>query len=405
MSKNSNNRLQYALYVFTLGMLCAFAPMCSDMYLPSLPEIVSYFDSNPAQVQFSLTASFLGLALGQIVIGPISDAYGRIKPLLFCLVIFTLSSLACALSPNVWIFVFFRLLQGLSAAGGIVLTRSIACDRFKGNELTSFMSFLMAINSLGPILGPIVGSLVVTYFTWQVIFFILVVWGIILIYLTKFHVPESLAVEKREKSALVSILKMKTDLLNLKFMLTVFSLSFVMGGFFSYLAASPFVFQKVYGFTPVEYSFTFAFIAVCITIIASSAGRLSRRLSELKVVVFAYVLLLISGIGVLIISFIRPESFVPVLVCLAVYCSMMGLSQSAGFGVVMSFKKGGAGSASGIFGVMYFLIGSLVSPLVGVMGELSMIPFGINLSVCAILAIALLYFATRIKDKNVSESN
>lgn len=404
MSKNSNNRLQYALYVFTLGMLCAFAPMCSDMYLPSLPEIVTYFASNPAQVQFSLTASFLGLALGQIVIGPISDAYGRIKPLLVCLVIFTLSSLACALSPNVWIFVFFRLLQGLSAAGGVVLTRSIACDRFKGNELTSFMSFLMAINSLGPILGPIVGSLVVTYFTWQMIFFILVVWGIILIYLTKFHVPESLAVEKREKSALVSILKMKTDLLNLKFMLTVFSLSFVMGGFFSYLAASPFVFQKVYGFSPVEYSFTFAFIAVCITIIASSAGRLSRRLSELKVVAFAYALLLISGIGVLIISFIRPESFVPVLVCLAVYCSMMGLSQSAGFGVVMSFKKGGAGSASGIFGVMYFLIGSLVSPLVGVMGELSMIPFGINLSVCAILAIALLYFAIRIKDKNVSES-
>ena len=413
MSKNSNSRLQNAIYVFTLGMLCAFAPMCSDMYLPSLPEIVTYFDSNPAQVQFSLTASFLGLALGQIVIGPVSDAYGRIKPLLVCLVIFTLSSLACALSPNVWSFVFFRLLQGLSAAGGIVLTRSIACDRFKGNELTSFMSFLMAINSLGPILGPIVGSLVVTYFAWQVIFFILVGWGLILIYLTKFHVPESLAEAKREKSALISILKMKTDLLNLKFMLTVFSLSFVMGGFFSYLAASPFVFQKVYGFTPIEYSFTFAFISICISIIASTSGRLSRRLSELKVVIIAYVLLLISGIGVLIISFVRPESFVPVLVCLAIYCAMMGLFQSAShcynsskaadFGVVMSFKKGGAGSASGIFGVMYFLIGSLVSPLVGVMGELSMIPFGINLSVCAILAIVFLYFAVRIKDENNSE--
>lgn len=403
MTKNSNNRLQYAIYVFTLGMLCAFAPMCSDMYLPSLPEIVTYFDSNPAQVQFSLTASFLGLAIGQIVVGPVSDAYGRIKPLLFCLVIFTLSSLACALSPNIWSFIFFRLLQGLSAAGGIVLTRSIACDRFKGNELTSFMSFLMAINSLGPILGPIVGSLVVTYFSWPVIFFILVGWGIVLLYLTKFHVPESLAVEKREKSALVSILKMKTDLLNLKFMLTVFSLSFVMGGFFSYLAASPFVFQKVYGFTPFEYSLTFAFIAVCISIIASSAGRLSRRLSELKVVFIAYLLLLISGAGVLIISFVKPDTFVPILVCLAVYCSMMGLSQSAGFGVVMSFKKGGAGAASGIFGVMYFFIGSLVSPLVGLMGELSMIPFGLNLSVCAVLAIVLLYIATRIKNENRSE--
>ena len=170
---------------------------------------------------------------------------------------------------------------------------------------------------------------------------------------------------------------MKTDLLNLKFMLTVFSLSFVMGGFFSYLAASPFVFQKVYGFTPVEYSFTFAFIAICISIIASSAGRLSRRLHE---------------------------SFVPILGCLAIYCAMMGLSQSAVFGVVISFKKGGAGSASGIFGVMYFLIGSLVSPFVGVMGELSMIPFGINLSVCAILAIVFLYFAVRIKDENNSEA-
>lgn len=184
--------------------------------------------------------------------------------------------------------------------------------------------------------------------------FILVGWGLILIYLTKFHVPESLPVDKREKNALVSILRMKTDLLNLKFMLTVFSLSFVMGGFFSYLAASPFVFQKVYGFTPIEYSFTFAFIAICISIIASSAGRLSRRLSELKVVIIAYVLLLISGIGVLIISLVQPESFVPILGCLAIYCAMMGLSQSAGFGVVISFKKGGAGSASGIFGVMYF---------------------------------------------------
>ena len=94
----------------------------------------------------------------------------------------------------------------------------------------------------------------------------------------------------------------------------------------------------------------------------------------------------------------------PILGCLAIYCAMMGLSQSAGFGVVISFKKGGAGSASGIFGVMYFLIGSLVSPLVGVMGELSMIPFGINLSVCAILAIVFLYFAVRIKDENNSEA-
>ena len=115
------------------------------------------------------------------------------------------------------------------------------------------MSFLMAINSLGPILGPIVGSFVLSISTWQTIFYILVVWGILLLVLSKGFVDETLVVEKRAKSVIDSLRQMKTDILNLKFMLTAISLSFIMGGFFSYLAASPFVFQVIYGFTPGEF--------------------------------------------------------------------------------------------------------------------------------------------------------
>ena len=146
------------------------------------------------------------------------------------------------------------------------------------------MSFLMAINSLGPILGPIVGSFVLSISTWQTIFYILVVWGILLLVLSKGFVDETLVVEKRAKSVIDSLRQMKTDILNLKFMLTAISLSFIMGGFFSYLAASPFVFQVIYGFTLFESSLTFAAIAIFLATIASQAGRFARRTSDLKVV-------------------------------------------------------------------------------------------------------------------------
>ena len=168
----TKKKISNGIYLFTLGMLCAFAPMCSDMYLPALPMLMEYFNTNPATVQMSLTASFIGLAVGQLFIGPI--------------------------------------------------------------------------------LGPIVGSFVLSISTWQTIFYILVVWGILLLVLSKGFVDETLVVEKRAKSVIDSLRQMKTDILNLKFMLTAISLSFIMGGFFSYLAASPFVFQVIYPLTGCE---------------------------------------------------------------------------------------------------------------------------------------------------------
>ena len=259
------------------------------------------------------------------------------------------------------------------------------------------MSFLMAINSLGPILGPIVGSFVLSISTWQTIFYILVVWGILLLVLSKGFVDETLVVEKRAKSVIDSLRQMKTDILNLKFMLTAISLSFIMGGFFSYLAASPFVFQVIYGFTLFEYSLTFAAIAIFLATIASQAGRFARRTSDLKVVIFAYTLMILAGLSVLIEAIVVPESHWFVFVSLAIYCAMMGTSQSAGFSVFMSFRKGGAGAASGIFGVLNFLFGALCSPLVGLLGEKSMLPLGLNLFVCAILATLLLLVALKLK--------
>lgn len=388
-----------AWFVFTLGMLCAFAPMCTDIYLPALPMVMETFNTIPSLAQSSLTATFLGLSIGQLIIGPLSDAYGRLKPLYISLVLFAISSYICSICPTISVFIAFRIIQGMCASGGIVLTRSIACDLYKGHELTSFMSFLMSINSIAPVLAPILGSVILNFCSWEVIFVILCIWGVLMFILAKLFVKESLPKEKRQASALSSLILLKTDFLNLKFMLMSLSLSFIMAGFFSYLAASPFVFQKIYNFTPFEFSITFAFVSVCITIVAAFSGRFSKIFTEIKVVKFAFYILILSGFCVIVESILKPQSFVFILASLSVYCAMMGLSQSAGFGVVMSFKQGGAGSASGLFGVLYFALGSLISPLVGVMGEKSSLPLGLNLFFCAIIALVLLNLALRIKHK------
>lgn len=387
----------YAAYVVTLGLLCAFAPMCTDLYLPALPTIKDYFDTSASLVQLSLTASFFGLALGQFLIGPISDVYGRVKPLVVTLLFFVISSFLCSIANSAESFILFRLVQGISAAGGIVLTRSIACDKFKGYKLTSFMSFLMAINSIAPILAPIIGSFIISFATWQALFYVLTGWGVLLILQTVLFVDESLDKNKRAKSIKDSIVLMKADLFNVRFMLVCIAFAMIMGGFFSYLAASPFVFQSIYGFTPFEYSLTFALVSLCVSAIAPFSGTFAKRFSNINTSRCAIILMIVSGLIAMIIALSPPQSFIPILLVFCVYCSMMGFSMSCGFSIAMEFKKGGAGAASGIFGVMYFVIGSLISPFVGIFGENSMIPLAFNLLFCAILALVFLELSKRLK--------
>lgn len=396
-TNKSGSTLRYVVYLFALGMLCAFGPLCTDIYLPGLPDISTYFGADPSVTQLSLTTAFLGLALGQVFVGPISDAVGRRIPLYISLVVFVVTSFLCAASSSIWMLIVFRFIQGMAGSGGLVLSRSIACDRFQGPELAKFMSLLMTINSVAPIVGPILGSLIITFASWQVIFIALAGWGILLVALCAWDVPESLPVEKREGHIVDSFVGMFKECLNLRFMLYVFSFSFVMAGFFGYLSASPFVFQVIYEFTPFQYSLVFGSIAICVSVTAMLAGRLVRRMGEIRIIVIAYIVMLLAALDVAACAFIEPASFVPVVAGLLVFCAMMGASQTAGFSVVMSVKKGGAGSASGLYGVMNFLFGAMATPLMGIMGDRSMVPLGLCLLICSLLAMWLFVWARRVR--------
>lgn len=384
-------------YIVILGMLCAFPPMCTDIYLPALPDISQHFKSDPSLVQLSLTASLLGLAIGQVIIGPISDSYGRRKPLLLSLVFFAITSFLCAQANDIYELIVFRLFQGLSASGGVVLSRSIACDKFKGASLAQFMSLLMAINSIAPILGPIMGSFIITFLSWEYIFYFLTVWGIFLAACSFADIPESHFPSANEKRVFKSIINMLKELTNIRFLFFVISLSLVMGAFFSYLSASPFVFQVIYGYTPLQFSLGFGLIAAFISVSALFAGRLVSRMGEVAVAYGAYLVMLVAAVVILACAILEPESSIILYIALMIFFGMMGAVNTAGFSIVMESRRGGAGAASGIFGVTTYIFGAMTSPLMGIMGEHSMIPLGVSIFVCTLLAIITFKVGLNIK--------
>ena len=357
--------------IIMLAMLAAFGPFCTDLYLPALPAITRELHTDAAAMQLTLTTSFLGLALGQLLIGPISDAYGRKRPLYVSLIVFALSSVVCALAPNITALIIARFFQGLAGAGGIVLSRAIACDLYSGARLTQFMSLLMTINSLAPILGPICGSLLATYFDWPALFIFLALWGALLLVASFKAIDETLPQEKRSPQIKEAIWDLGRELKNPPFICLALALSLISGVFFGYLAASPFIFQEIFGLTPLEYSLVFALNAICVTLGANAAAW---RIPERTIACASLLILLLAPLGLLLEITLELHSFSLVAVSLALFVVMNGAAQSTGFTEVMAVRQGGAGAATGLFGVLSFFFGALTAPLVGLMGETSMVP-------------------------------
>src|SRR5699024_208827 len=167
-------------FAVLLGLLAAMGPLTIDMYLPSFPTIAESFDTTASLVQVSLTACLLGIGMGQLVFGPMSDVYGRKKPLIFSLIGYGIASAICMFSPTITAFIAARFLQGFAASAGIVISRAIVRDSFSGRALTKFFATLMLINNLAPILAPIFGGMVLAFTEWKGIFATLSVVGFLL---------------------------------------------------------------------------------------------------------------------------------------------------------------------------------------------------------------------------------
>lgn len=377
---NNIEPIQRTLAAIILGTLAAIAPLCTDLYLPAFPIVSHSLNATASQVQLSLTASLLGIAVGQLFIGPCSDIIGRRKPLLLSLLLFMLSSFLCAVSTSILELIILRFIQGLAGSGGIVLSRAIACDMYQGNELTKFFSLLMMINGIAPIASPVMGGQILKFTNWQGIFFFLGICGVLMLLAVFFKMPESLPKEKRSNGSLLSSFNAFGKLLkNDNFMCYVLIHSLVISGLFGYIAASPFVLQQIYGLSAESFSLCFAINGLGIMLFAQITGRISIRFNDMKILGWGLTISLIASLLILLTALLKITEVWLMIIPLFFMVSCVGITTTTSFSLAIATQANNAGSAAGIIGVSSFILGALASPLVGIGGGDSAIPMGIVL--------------------------
>lgn len=347
--------------VLLLGVLSAFGPFVVDLYLPSLPQLASFFETSASMTQLTLTTAMIGLAVGQLLLGPLSDKFGRKKPLIISLVIYIISTVLIVFSPNIETMIVLRVIQGLSSAGSVVISRAIATDLYRGREMTRFFGLLMTINGIAPIISPILGSLLLEYISWKGVFVFLALIGVVVLFFC-FRLKESLSVENRlQGSIFATFSTFGVIIKNRLFMSYVGIESFLLGAMFAYIAASPFILQSFYGLSAFIFSLCFGANGAALVIGANIGGKLPNR-QALAIGVLAFVVAALYTIAVLIIQphwlFVEIGFFAMLL--------LMGITFPAISTLAMESERQYAGSASALLGFAPFFLGGIVSPLVGI---------------------------------------
>lgn len=346
----------------TLGMLTAFGPFVTDFYLPVLPEMTGYFHTTPALASMSLTAGMIGLAAGQLFIGPLTDKYGRKRILVGSMLLFVVASLLCIFSGDIFMFNAMRVLQGLAGAGGIVIAKSMSADMYTGRELASFMALLGAINGIAPVCAPVVGGLMAGVTSWTGVFAVILAVGLVLMVCSMF-LPETLQPANRIRK---SVIKVYGNLFrvfrNSRFTLSVMAEMACFFMFFAYIASSPFIMQQVYHLSPLGYSLCFGLNAFMIGVGAAMATRFRSQGTCLR----------FGGLGMLagtlLLAFLLNTAMPLWIVMLAYIYTLIcfGLMQPPLTAIALDSERDNAGAASAIFGASGFVAGALSSPLVGI---------------------------------------
>ncbi len=390
MIKSTNVTCRSLLFLEgMLGLLSAFGPLVMDMYLAAFPKIAVFYCTEPSMVQLSLTACTVGLACGQFVFGAVSDAFGRKQPLLASLLLYILASFICMESPSITVFVVMRFFQGLAAAGGVVISRSITADHYTGTALAKMYGAIGMINGLSTIVAPMFGGIVIDVWGWKTVFLLLLVIGVVML-LGTLGLPESLPVISRQKlNPSTFVQSMRKVVVNRNFSLPTVQYGFVMAMIFINLASGPFI-MNGYGLTVGQISLVFGVNALAL---ALAAGMVSRCKSMKKAMRVANAGLLVSSFAILAglllgLGFWGYE--------ISVFCMYLFVGAMCTFSttLAMEAERENSGMASALFGAIGYIAGGIVSPIVGI-GDML---FTTSLLFVVVSAIAF-YLSFRKKSK------
>lgn len=332
------------------------------------------------------------MALGQLVVGPMSDKWGRRRPLLIGMIVYVLATAVCALAPTAELLIGFRLLRGLAGAAGIVIARAVVRDLYDGVEMARFFSTLMLISGVAPIIAPLIGGQILRITDWRGVFYVLAVIGVLLTLVVWRFLGETLPPERRHEGGVGEALRTMKGLLADR----VFTGYMLTGGLafaalFAYISASPFVVQEIYGASPQTFSLLFGLNSVGLVAVGQINGKLLiGRVSLDKALGWGLGIILVSALALLLMTsgVFGEVGLFPVAAGLFVLMSAMGLAMPNTNAQALMRTPHAAGSASALLGTTSFLVGAVASPLVGIAGEHTAVPMALVQLTCAVLALA-----------------
>lgn len=366
---------KYLQLVLVLGALSAIGPLTIDAYLPALPQLSAQLHASPAQAQLTITGLLVGLGLGQLLVGPLSDAVGRRKPLLVGLVGHALMSLLCALAPSITLLALTRALQGLFAAAVAVVAMAVVRDLFSGYRAAQLLSRLILVLGLAPILAPSLGSALLKVTSWRGIFVALAVAAVALFVLALVGLPETLPVERRLPArirvSLNSYARLFSDRL---FVAMVLVAGLMFATLFAYISGSPFLLQEFYHLTPQQFGLAFSANAVGLIAMTQLNPLLVRRFGPVRVLTAAVVFSTVAAVVLLGVQVAGVGGLAGLMIPLFFVVASAGLSFPNAPAIALNGHGESAGTAAALLGASQFLVGGLVAPIVGALADGTAVP-------------------------------
>ena len=386
---------QRLVYVLVLGALTALGPFTIDLYLPAFPIIEADLDVSTALIQLTLTATTLGFALGQLVVGPWSDKVGRRLPLIIATAMHVFASLGVALAPGIDMLMVFRVLQGAGAAAGGVVALAVVRDLFGGLPLVRMLSRLALVNGLAPILAPLIGSQLLLLFPWRGIFVFLAAYGVLVVLAAVFFIVETLPPARRGDLGHSTVRQRYKSLLSDRVFIGVAIIGgMTFSGLFSYLSSSSFLFQDVYGLDPQQFGLLFAVNSLGIVAGVQISAFLMRFVGPQWILAGAGIVLLLTSATIVILD-INGRGLIGILVPLFFFIMACGFSFPATQVLALNGHGSEAGTAASLLGALNFGLAGIISPIVGLFGITNAIAMGVIMGSTAVVSIVVMWTVVR----------
>jgi MFS transporter, DHA1 family, multidrug resistance protein len=369
--------------VATVVFLTAIAPLATDMYVPAFPRVGAELAATATQVQLTLTTFFVGMALGQLVGGPVSDARGRRRPLVAATLVMTAASIVCALTPTIGVMAAARFVQGFAGGWAMVIGRAVIVDLATGAQLVRVLNVIAGVGGIAPIVGPLVGAVILQVSHWRVSFWAVAAAGLAMTLAVLVAVPESLPSDRRHGGGLRDVLVAGSQVLRRRsyvgYLLVAGS---AMGALFAYVATSAFVLQSMNGLSPIAYSIDFAANAAGMTLAALVAARLAGRVATRTVILAGQLAALAAGIAMLIGAIWFDTPLVVAIVGFFVLMTAQGLIGPNGGALASDAVPDHPGTGSAGLGFVQWVAAGTIAPIAGLGGEHTAVPMAALVIAC-----------------------